>query len=131
MVSQGGLRVKRGEVNASGRDARFGPPDRAAAQDIESDGSRWTQRLVVWRKGLAALDFFKNQLGLGVPSLDFAHRSEASAVQRGQPKMIDRGAVIGGRIAAVMLPSVARIFRGIVDHHAVAGDLVDNRCGGD
>src|SRR3954471_14077254 len=107
------------------------PPNTASAQDIESVGVSRTQRLVVWRKGLGLPDFFENQLRLGGPSLDFAYQPEASAVKWRQAKIVDRPSMIGGWIAAVMLPAVARIGVRIFDHHPVAGDLGNDRSSGD
>src|SRR5206468_10551506 len=85
----------------------------------------------VWRKGLAGDAFFEDQLRLGVARLDRPHRAEASAMERGQPKLDDRPAVIGRGIAAVMVPAVAGIIARIVGHHPVASDLGDDRGGGD
>src|SRR6476620_3191729 len=85
----------------------------------------------VWRKGLARFDFFENQLGMGLSSLDFAHHAKAAPMQWSQSEVVDRAAMIGRRIAAIMLPPISRIAAGILHHHPVAGDLGDDRGGGD
>src|SRR3982750_2570504 len=60
-VSHRGLAVKRAEVNGAESSARIGPQNLFLTQDIESGVGWRTQRLVVWRKGLARPDFFENE----------------------------------------------------------------------
>src|SRR6267378_420824 len=52
-------------------------------------------------------------------------------MERRDPELAQRLAVIDGRVAAVVLPAVTGVLRRELLHEAVAGDLRDDRRGGD
>ena len=52
-------------------------------------------------------------------------------MQRRDPDLLDRRAVLGGRVADVLVEAPARVLGGRLAHVAVAGDLGDHRGGGD
>src|SRR4029078_4741722 len=123
-VSQGGLPVKRRRVNES---LELGGRPRLPHTMLDLDRGLGLNCWWVWRKGLAGLDFGEDQLRLGFPGLDLTDQPEAAPVQRGHAKVVDRPAMVGRRVAAVMVPTLPRIFVGILDHHPVARDLGDDR----
>src|SRR4051812_10570646 len=127
-VSQAGLAVKRRRVNES---LQLGSRARLFHKMLSLRHGLGLNCWWVWRKGLARRDFGEDQLGLGIPRLDLAHQAEAAAVERSEAEVVDRAAMVGGRIAAVMLPAVTRILVRIVHHHPIARDFGDDRGGGD
>src|SRR5215213_6349586 len=74
-------------------------------------------------------DFVEAKFRLRRGCYDLPDQAEAAAVQRSRPELAQRAAVVGCRITAIVLPAIAGMTRGIIHHHAVAGDLGDDRCG--
>src|SRR4051794_12010133 len=66
----------------------------------------------------------KAKLGIG-------DAGEGATVERRDALLVDRGAVLGGRVADVFVEAPAGMALGGLTHVAVAGDLGEDRGGGD
>ena len=56
---------------------------------------------------------------------------ETTAMMRGRAEQCEREPVMGGAIAAIVLPPEPGMMFSQADHQSIARDLGDNRCGGD
>jgi hypothetical protein len=107
------------------RAAPSGPREsQAASSAAASDAAPSDQRT---RGG----DFMHLQLRLSCSDDHFPDQAEASPMERRRSELAQGAAMVGRRIAAIRLPSIAGIRPRMLGHHPVAGDLGDDRGRGD
>src|SRR3954447_15454897 len=82
-------------------------------------------------KKVLVLDQLASLVAAVKAKLGIGDTGEGAAVERRDALPVDRGAVLGGRVADVFLEAPARMALGGLAHVAVAGDLGEDRGGGD